>query len=563
MFTELKTPPPDFLDWKWDKFEPYARDLISRPLDAATVGSWLKDWSDLSDAVEEMFSRLNVAVTVNTADKIAEERFRAALDDVYPQAMAAEQKIKTRLLESGLQPDGFEIPLRNYRDDDELFRDENLPLLAEEQKLGLEYDQIAGKQTVEWQGKEITLTMLRPVYQESDRALREQAWRLSAERQLADREAFNDLWIRFFKLRQQIAANAGKSDFRAYRWVQFHRHDYSPQDCQTFREAIEQVIVPLAQRVYERRRKRLGLDALRPWDLDVDPLGLPPLRPYQQMDELKEKTTTIFRSVDPSLGEYFQRMITENLLDLENRKNKAPGGYCTSFPISRRPFIFMNAVGLHDDVQTLLHEGGHAFHVFESAALPLSQLTNVPIEFAEVASMGMEFLAGPYLSREHGGYYSSEDARRAFNEHIEQSLLFWPYMAVVDGFQHWAYTHPQQALDPSACDQAWDSLWQRFMIGMDWSGLEEARRTGWQRKLHIFQIPFYYVEYGLAQLGAAQVWRNAQADQRQAVAAYRHALALGGSVGLPQLFQAAGARFVFDAPAVKAVVERMAERVLD
>lgn len=563
MFSELKNPPADFLDWKWERFEPYARDLIERPFDSATVGEWLKDWSDLGDALQELFSRLNVAVTVNTADQVAEARFRAALDEIYPQAMAADQKIKARLLESGLQPEGFEIPLRDYRDDADLFRDENLPLLAEEQKLSLEYDQIAGKQTVEWDGKEVTLTMLRPVYQDSDRTRREQAWQLAAERQLADREAFNDLWVRFFTLRQQISANAGKSDFRAYRWVQLHRHDYTPQDCQTFRDAIERVIVPLAKQVYERRRKQLGLDVLRPWDLDVDPLGLPPLRPYQSIDELNEKTTTVFRSVDPVLGDYFKTMVKEHLLDLENRKNKAPGGYCTSFPISRRPFIFMNAVGLHDDVQTLLHEGGHSFHVFESAALPLSQLTNVPMEFAEVASMGMEFLAGPYLSRENGGYYSAEDARRAFNEHVERSLLFWPYMAVVDGFQHWAYTHPQQAVEPSACDQAWDELWLRFMVGVDWSGLDDVRRTGWQRKLHIFQLPFYYVEYGLAQLGAAQIWRNALADQQQAVAAYRRALALGGSVALPQLFQTAGARFAFDAPALHSVAQLMAERVLD
>ena len=340
MFHELKNPPADFLDWKWEKFEPYARDLIERPLTAATVDEWLRDWSDLGDALEELFSRLNVAVTINTADEAAEARFRAALDEIYPQAMAADQQLKARLLQSGLKPARFEIPLRNYRDDAELFREENLTLLSEEQKLGLEYDQIAGKQTVEWDGKEITLTQLRPVYQETDRARREQAWRLAAGRQLADREAFNDLWVRFFKLRQQIAANAGKSDFRSYRWVQFHRHDYSPADCQTFRDAIEQVIVPLAARIYEKRRRQLGLESLRPWDLDVDPQGLPPLRPYQTIDELKQKTSAVFHAVDETLGGYFDTMIRENLLDLENRKNKAPGGYCTAFPIRQRPFHF-------------------------------------------------------------------------------------------------------------------------------------------------------------------------------------------------------------------------------
>ncbi len=557
MFTTLKNPPEDFLSWTWAKFEPYYQDLKSRPLGAEEITRWLEDWSDLGDALQELFSRLHVAVTVNTADQEAEACFKNALDQIYPQAMAAEQELKNRLLKSGLEPAGFEIPLRNYRDDQELFREENLHLLAEEQKLTVEYDQIAGKQTVEWKGEELTLAQLRPFYQEPDRGTREQAWRLTAERQLADREALNDLWVRFFELRAKIAANAGLPSFREYRWKQLHRHDYSPDNCQTFRDAIEKVVVPAALRIYEYRRKLLGLDSLRPWDLDVDPTGLPPLRPYKAIDELTGKTKAIFNQVDPVLGNYFQRMMDENLLDLENRKNKGPGGYCTSFPITRRPFIFMNAVGLHDDVQTLLHEGGHAFHVFESAAIRLSQLNDVPIEFAEVASMGMEFLAGPYLGSDSGGFYSPADARRAFREHLETSILFWPYMAVVDGFQHWAYSHPAEAVDPAACDAAWDGLWQRFMPGVDWSGLEEVRKTGWHRKLHIFQIPFYYVEYGLAQLGAGQVWRNALEDRNGAVTAYRKALALGGSVSLPALFQAAGARFSFEAGPLEDVVQLM------
>jgi oligoendopeptidase F len=557
MFKTLKSPPQDFLSWTWTNFEPYANDLIARPVDAESVDAWLQDWSDLGDAVQDFFSRLNVAVTVNTADQEAETRYKTALDEIYPQVMAAEQKLKTKLLESGLEPRGFEIPLRDYRDDSQLFRDENLKLLAEEQKLTIEFDQILGKQTVEWQGKEVTLAQLRPVYQDTDRSKREQAWRLAAARQLADREALNVLWLSFFDLRAKIATNADLPSFRDYRWKQFHRHDYTPQDCQTFRDAIEKVVVPVARRIYDRRKAQLGVDSLRPWDLDVDPLGRQPLRPYQTIDELNEKTAAIFLAVDPALGGYFQQMIDEGLLDLENRKNKAPGGYCTSFPITRQPFIFMNAVGLHDDVQTLLHEGGHSFHVFETAGIPLGQLTMSPIEFAEVASMGMEFLAGPYLGSQYGGFYSVEDARRAFNEHLETSILFWPYMAVVDGFQHWAYTHPEQAVDPSACDAAWDDLWQRFMGGVDWSGLEEERKTGWHRKLHIFQIPFYYVEYGLAQLGAGQVWRNALQDQARSVASYRQALGLGGSVGLPQLFQAAGARFSFESGPLDEVVKLM------
>jgi oligoendopeptidase F len=255
-------------------------------------------------------------------------------------------------------------------------------------------------------------------------------------------------------------------------------------------------------------------------------------------------------------------MVRESLLDIDNRKNKAPGGYCTSFPMSKRPFIFMNAVGLHDDLQTLLHESGHAFHNFERDRLPYSQQRQAGMEMAEVASMSMELLSAPYLSREHGGAYSQADAARARIEHLESNILFWPYMAVVDAFQHWVYENPGAALETDRCDAEWAAQWECFMGGVDWSGLEDEIRTGWHRKLHIHQVPFYYVEYGLAQLGAMQVWRNALADQAAAVASYRRALALGGTISLPELYQAAGAKFAFDTATLAAAVE-LAEETID
>jgi oligoendopeptidase F len=270
----------------------------------------------------------------------------------------------------------------------------------------------------------------------------------------------------------------------------------------------------------------------------------------------------VFVRVDPALGAYYATLQSEHLLDLDNRKGKAPGGYCTYFPAARRPFIFMNAVGLHDDVQTLLHEGGHAFHAFEVGALPYYPQTNPPMEFNEVASMAMELLAAPYLAAQPDGFYSPAEAARARIEHLEGALLFWPYMAVVDAFQHWIYAHPQAAFDPAAREAEWERLWNRFMRGWDWSGLEAAKRAYWQRQLHIFQLPFYYVEYGLAQLGAMQVWRNALGDQAGAVAAYRRALALGNTVTLPELYAAAGAKFAFDAATLQEAVD-LIEATLD
>jgi oligoendopeptidase F len=486
----------------------------------------------------------------------------ACIWHVFPQIMEAEQKLKERLLASGLNPAGFAIPLRNMRAETTLFRQANLPLLAEEQKMGGEYDKIMGAQTVEWEGKETTIPQLRPVFFQTDRGRREQAWRLSAERQLTDRGKINELWRQFMQLRLKIAANAGLPDYRSYRWQQMLRFDYTPADCRSFQNAIEKVVVPAATQVYERHRQRMGLAQLKPWDLDVDPLNRPPLKPYQDADELKTKAAAIFYQVDPQLGIYFETMVKEGLLDLENRKNKAPGAYCTSFATLRRPFIFENAVGLHDDVSTLLHESGHAFHVFESAALPYIQQLAVGMEFAEVASMGMELLASPYLTQDNGGFYSAKEAARARIQHLENSILFWPYMAIVDAFQHWVYENPEQGSNPDQCDACWTNLWRRFRPDVDWSGFEDVVATGWQRKLHIHTNPFYYVEYGLAQLGAVQVWGNALKNQADAVASYRRALALGGSVALPELYRTAGAHFAFDAATLQNAVDLM-ENVID
>lgn len=562
MFENLPKTSQEALDWEWSQFQPYYDDLQQRSLSSESIMSWLADWSDLASLLEEIYARLYVATTVDTTDTNAEARFNRYLDHIYQPSATAEQLLKEKLLESGLEPAGFEIPLRNMRAEADLFREENLPLETQVQKLSNEYDRIIGAQSVEWEGEELTLTQLRPVFQDTDRAKREAAWHLSSERQLADRDALNTLWQQLMALRLKIAKNAGFDNFRDYQWLNFKRFDYTPQDCETFHAAIEESIVPLARRLYDLRRQQLGIDSLRPWDQEVDSQGRPPLRPFANSEELVSKTEAIFRQVDPQLGEYFAIMRQEGLLDLDNRKGKAPGGYQMDFTRARRPFIFMNAVGLHDDVQTLLHEGGHAFHCFESSQLPYVQQREFSAEISEVASMSMELLAAPYLAASKGGYYSDADATRARIEHLESIIQFWPYMAVVDAFQHWVYTHHEAATDPANCDTTWGVLWDRFMQGIDYSGLEDARMTGWQRKLHIFQIPFYYVDYGLAQLGAVQVWSNALQDQTTAVRRYRSGLALGGTQPLPELFAATGAKFAFDSETVRAAAQLL-QRTLD
>ncbi len=555
MFDSLPQDITKFTSWSWAEFQPYYSDLRDRKLTADSLKVFLADWTRVSEIMDEVFSRLHVATTVNTADKEAEQRYHALLDQVYPKAEEAEQELRKKLLLYGSVPDGLEIPMLKMRSEVELYRDANLPLFVQEHKLSMEYDKIIGAQTVQWEGKEITVAQLRPVFQSADRKMRESAWRLALGRHSQDLEAIGDLWKKFMRLRLDLAANADFQDYRSFRWKQLQRFDYTPSDCIHFQDAIERVIVPLASRICERRRKLLGLETLRPWDLDVDPFKRPPLKPFQDVSELKTGASSIFLRVDPTLGSYFETMVTEDLLDLDNRKNKAPGGYCTEFPFTKRPFIFMNAVGVHDDVQTILHEAGHAFHAFERASLPYYQQRQVNMEFAEVASMAMEFLSSPYLAQDRGGFYAKADADRAISEHLERSILFWPYMAIVDAFQHWVYQNPTDSLEPSQCDAYWSTISKKFMPWIDWSGLDEELMTGWQRKLHIHTVPFYYVEYGLAQLGAVQVWGNSLRNQSAAVTSYRKALSLGGTVNLPSLYSTAGAVFSFDPETLKAAAD--------
>ena len=564
MLKDLPTTADELIAWNWDEAAAHFIDLESRTLTNDNVEEWLIDWTHLSEKLEEMYQRLYVATTVNTADEEAGQRMNAFLDTIFPKAMAAEQKLKEKFLASGLEPKGFEIPLRNMRAEADLFREENLPLLSEEKKLIMEFDKIYGEQTVTWEGQEVTLTRLAMNFQQPDRSKREKAWNLKAGRQLADREAINDLWQKFMQVRAKVAVNNGMPSFREYTWVQKLRFDYNPEDCKSFANAIEKVVVPAATRIYEKRKKALGLDKLRPWDLvdgwysrPAPSASAPVLKPFSTMDELKRGASAIFHKVDPVLGGYFDSTVADGLADLDNRKNKAPGAYCTSYTSIRKPFIFVNAVGVHNDVMTTLHEAGHSFHVWETAKLPYIQQLSVPMEFAEVASMGMELLGSPYLTE----FYSPADMAHARIEHLEGMLLFWPFMAVVDSFQQWVYENPADGTDPRQCDAQWAELWDRFLPAVDYTGFEEVKATGWHRKLHIHEIPFYYVEYGLAQLGAVQIFGNARKDQAGAVAAYRKALALGATVTLPELFEAANAKFAFDVPILEKAVGIMEETV--
>ena len=535
-------------DWEWNDYKPYFDYLSNQKINNDNIEEWMKYWSDLSELIGEVGTDVYVATTVDTTDEEAKKRFHAFLENISENASSRNQGLKKMLLDSGKTPDNFSIPLRAIKSEVEMFCEENLPLMTKDSKLSKEYDAIIGAQTVEWEGEEVTITQLSPVLLGTDREKREKAWRLANERRLQDREKINEIWKQILEIRIKIAKNAGFDNYRSWRWEYLKRFDYTPDDCLKFHEAIEKVVMPFANRLMKERKEKLGLEKLKPWDLSVDPDGREPLTPFENAGELEEKCHNVFKAVDSELGNHFDIMRENKLLDLANRKGKAPGGYCTEYYHQRLPFIFMNAVGTHSDVQTMLHEGGHAFHVFESDQLPYSAQRDVGMEFAEVASMAMELLAAPYITKDFGGFYDLEDANRARIEHLEKLVLFWPYMAVVDAFQHWAYTNPEEAINPENCDKQWTSLWKRFQTfeDLDSSEFEDVIATGWHNKLHIYHVPFYYVEYGMAQLGAIQVWGNALDDQSSAVKKYRSALRKGGNATLPELFEAAGAKFAFD-----------------
>jgi oligoendopeptidase F len=552
------------MTWAWADWAPYYAELTGAELTPASSDAWLQRWSALSRALSEVGARRSLAHQQNTQDAGAAAAYHHYVSAIQSPARAAEQALKEKLLAAGFTPLGMEIPLRNLRAEADLYRAANLPLLVAVEEGNTRYEQILGAQSFDWEDQTYTFPQLRRLLQNPDRAARETIWRRAHLRALADRPALNHLWGELFELRRQIAANADLPDYRAYAWREKLRFDYTPADAARFHAAILEVCTPAAERILRRRQRALGLDRLRPWDLKdgwytapLDPPERPALRPFQDTEQLAAGVGRMFDRLDPTLGAQFAALRAEGLLDLANRPHKAPGAFCTQFAVTRRPFIFANAVGLQRDVQTLLHESGHAFHVFARLELPYFQQARSPMEFNEVASMAMELLAAPYLTRDQGGFYAPAEAARARREHLEDMILFWPFMAVVDGFQHWAYTHPEAAIQPAACDATWRTLWARYLPAVDWDGLEDECATGWQRKLHIFEEPFYYIEYGLASLGAAQIWVNAQRDPAQALAAYRRALALGGTVTLPELYQAAGGRLAFDAAALAEVVDLM------
>jgi oligoendopeptidase F len=553
----------EFMRLDWEGIEPLYQSIQDMELNKETCDEWMMAWSELRKLVDERYARLSLATDLDTTDEEAEKRYHDFLENIYPATQAADQQLKEKLLDSKLVPSGMELILKKMQTEAGLFREENLPLMTEESKLSTQYSKVLGVQSVEWEGEELTLAQVKTKLVTPDRETRKELWELLSDRQLEDRESINQLWQQFMDIRVELAANAGYQDYRSFRWLQRLRLDYSPDDSKEFIAAIREVAVPAASRVYERYKKRLEIDTVRPWDLlnNQTTFSLPAIQAFETEEEFIARVGEILTKLDPVLGGYYDRMRDQGLFDLLNRKGKAPGGFCTSFATEGVPFIFMNATGKSSDLRVLFHESGHAFHVFERVNLDYHHQWRPGLEFAEVASMAMELLADPYLGVDQGGFMSAEDAARTRLLNLEEKLLFWPYMAVVVAFQHWVYENHAQSRDPQACDQKWGELIDIYMPGIDWTGYEEVKMTGWHRKLHIHQVPFYYIEYGLASLGAFQIMQKARQDQVSALADYRQSLALGGTVSLPELYSAAGAKLSFDVGTLGGVVQLIEENL--
>jgi len=509
---------------------------------AQALRKWILDWSELSSALAEDSARRYVAMTCDTKDQAAAKAYEFFVSNIDPVISEETEKLQKKLIAHKNLADlesEFGNWFRAVRSNLELFREENIPL---ETQINLEiqkYQKITGAMSVKYKGKTRTMQQMAPYLQSPNRKEREETWRLLTERRLQDAEALDAAFDKLFSLRIQIAKNADCKNYLGYIFKAKHRFDYTPQDCKNFHESIEKIILPLQKEILKQRAAKMGISKLRPWDLGCDPFGRPALKPFKTGAELVSKCGNLFSRLNPQWKKWYAILEKKHLIDADSRLGKAPGGYQIAFDKSRVPFIFMNAAGTNQDVYTLLHECGHAFHQFAMAEQKLFAFRDIPSEFAEVASMSLELLGAADLQ----DFYKAEDFRRSRLEALQDIISLFPWVAIIDAFQHELYSRRGHTAKDRK--EIWLSLQERFDTGVDWSGLKKARSYLWQKQLHLFEVPFYYVEYGIAQLGALQIYANAKKDKNLAVQNLIKAECLGSSKPLPELFNTAGIKFDF------------------
>jgi oligoendopeptidase F len=538
--------PASFRVTDWESLEPYYRNLLRRPLESvAQLEAWLRDRSELEAITQEDARWRFIHSTLDTGNPDYRRDFQDFVAQIKPLLVRQEQALDQKFLDCPLVGDldskVFFPYLRRLRSRRELFCEDNVDLQSRHELLQRRYEEISSRMSVEVDGAELTLNQASVALSDEDRSLRERVYLRTANRRLEDKLTIDQLFGELIEIRQRLARNAGFANYRDFQFANLGRFDYGPDECLEFHESIREEVMPLMRYLDLRKAVMLDLDTLRPWDLKVGTTGRNPGRPFRDATELLDKAVEVFYRIDPQFGDCLAIMRERRYLDLESRLGKAPGGYNCPMPESGVPFIFMNASGATRDVKTMMHEGGHAMHAFLSHGLPYTGLKQTPSEISELASMAMEF-----FSYDHWElfYPDADRLRLARIEHLERVIQLFPWVASIDSFQHWVYTHPGHSV--AEREQYWLGLQEQFSSPeTDWSGLEHYRSALWQTQLHLFKAPFYYVEYAIAQLGAVALWRNYQRDPQATLAAFKRALSLGYTRTIAETYEAAGIRFDF------------------
>lgn len=548
--------PEDFTVGTWEQLEPYFKELADRPIESKeALEKWLKDGSELEAVLSEDVCWRQIKMTCDTENKLLEESFVFFVTEIQPKIQPYADLLNKKLIASpytaDLDQQKFFTYLRSVKKNIELFREENIPIQAALSVMGQQFGVISGKMTIEVDGKQYTLQQAGKFLENPDRNFREQVYMKINERRLEDKEKLNNLYSQLIEKRQELAKNAGFDNFRDYKFKELGRFDYSKEDCFQFHDSVKKYVLPLVDKIYQAKKKKLGLDVLRPWDLEAEPAGTTALHPFNTGAELLEKSITCFEKIRPFFADCLRKMDAMKRFDLESRMGKAPGGYNCPLSETGAPFIFMNAAGQMSDVTTMVHEGGHAVHSFLAHPLELSSFKEYPMEIAEVASMAMELFSMDYWQV----FFENKDELKRAKEHqLERVITIFPWIATIDKFQHWVYENPTHTLEQRAAK--WQEILREFSAPtLDFSGLEHFRDYSWQRQLHLFEVPFYYIEYGIAQLGAIGLWKQYKENKETALDNYMQALRLGGTATLPRLYETAGLAFNFSGKNIQDLME--------
>ncbi|KIO76698.1 oligoendopeptidase F [Pedobacter lusitanus] len=543
---------PQDLEIKWENLSPVLDELLDRKITSVTeLEKWLRDKSELEAALEEDFAWRYIKMSCDTANEELVTSFQYFATEIEPKISPVANLLNQKLVDSPftdqLDQTKYFVYLRAIKKALEIYREENVELFTRQQITQQKYQAITGAMSVVINDQEYTLEQAGVLTKDVDRAVRQQAWESIQQRRLVDKDALNIVFDELVAMRHQVALNAGFENYRDYMFQALGRFDYSPKDCYAFHEAIEKEIVPILKEQAEKRAELLGLEVLKPWDMEVSTSGKAALKPFKDGQELIEKTIAAFTAIDPKLGQMLSIMKANNLFDVESRKGKAPGGYNYPLAETGAPFIFMNSAGSLRDLTTMVHEGGHAVHTFLTADLELNDFKHCPSEVAELASMSMELIS---MDKWDIYFDNPADLIRAKKEQLQDVLKTLPWVAVIDQFQHWIYTNPTH----NAADRevAFKQIYERFGSGFsNWEGLEQEFGNIWQKQLHLFQVPFYYIEYAIAQLGAIAIWKNYKENPEKALQQYLDALALGYTKPMNEIYETAGIKFDFSSSYIK------------